>query len=54
MHYLWLLLCAVGLFLYALWGSYFARNPLDNIPGPLRQHWCTGKGTIPNLNELMH
>ncbi|KIK37049.1 hypothetical protein CY34DRAFT_93378 [Suillus luteus UH-Slu-Lm8-n1] len=47
MHYLWLLLCAVGLFLYAVWGSYFARNPLDNIPGPLRQHWCTG-----NLNQI--
>ncbi|KAG1761206.1 cytochrome P450 [Suillus occidentalis] len=47
MHYLWLLVCAVGLFLYTVWSSYFARNPLDNIPGPLRQHWCTG-----NLNQI--
>ncbi|KAG1842383.1 cytochrome P450 [Suillus subalutaceus] len=43
MHYVWLLLCAVCLILYAVWGSYFARNLLDNIPGPPRQHWWTGK-----------
>lgn len=42
MHFVWLLLCTVGLTFYAVWGSYFAKNPLDNIPGPPRQHWWTG------------
>jgi hypothetical protein len=54
MHFVWLLLCTVGLTFYAVWGSYFAKNPLDNIPGPPRQHWWTGKETLYNLNELIH
>ncbi|KAG2151003.1 cytochrome P450 [Suillus bovinus] len=47
MHYVWQLLCVVGLILYAVWGSYFRRNPLDNIPGPPRQRWYTG-----NLEQI--
>jgi hypothetical protein len=39
--------CVVGLVLYAVWSRFFARNPLDDIPGPPRQHWCTGKCTTP-------
>lgn len=46
-----LLSCVVGLVLYPVWSSYFARNPLDDIPGPPRQHWWTGKRT--NLDELI-
>ncbi|OJA13946.1 hypothetical protein AZE42_01348 [Rhizopogon vesiculosus] len=42
-----LLSCVVGPVLYAVWSGFFARNPLDNIPGPSRQHWCTG-----NLNQV--
>lgn len=41
-YYVWQLLCVAGLILYAVWGSYFARNPLDNIPGPPCQRWWTG------------
>ncbi|KAG1740657.1 cytochrome P450 [Suillus lakei] len=41
MHYVWLSLCVVGLIIYTVWRSHFARNPLDNIPGPPRQQWWT-------------
>ncbi|KAG0706187.1 cytochrome P450 [Suillus ampliporus] len=47
MHHAYLLLCVLGLVLYAIWRSYFARNPLDNIPGPPRQRWWTG-----NLDQV--
>ncbi|KAG2130367.1 cytochrome P450 [Suillus clintonianus] len=47
MYYVYLLLCAVGSIFYAIWYSYFARNPLDNISGPPRQHWWTG-----NLSQV--
>lgn len=47
MQHAWLLLFAVGLILYAVWGRYFMRSPLDNIPGPPRQYWWTG-----NLNQI--
>ena len=46
-----LLSCVVGLVFYSIWSSYFARNPLDDIPGPPRQHWWTGKRT--NIDELI-